>query len=137
VTSLPSRPNIILLILDTLRAKNMSCYEYPLRTTPHLDAFASENTLFLRAFSPATWTVPSHASMLSGLYLSQHRIENIQMTRRFHPDIVTLPVALRSVGIIRWLSLRICFSAPTITLMSSMPLLKPVKSHDLIRLFAA
>jgi arylsulfatase A-like enzyme len=93
------RPNILLIVLDAVRAKNMSCYGYRLRTTPYLDAFASDKgTLFVRAFAPSTWTIPTHASLLSGLYLSEHRIENIQMTRRFNPAIVTMPTALQSIG---------------------------------------
>ncbi|HBY96440.1 MAG TPA: hypothetical protein DEP84_21270 [Chloroflexi bacterium] len=91
-------PNVILLILDTLRAKNVSCYGYPAKTTPHLDTFANENILFKHAFSAATWTIPSHASMLTGLYPSQHRIENIRADRRFNRALVTLPEALRSAG---------------------------------------
>ena len=98
MTPTSSRPNIILLILDTLRARNMSCYGYEVNTTPCLDGFARENILFSRAFSPATWTVPTHASLLSGLYLSQHRIENVEGNRRFNKKIVTLPAALRPAG---------------------------------------
>jgi arylsulfatase A-like enzyme len=98
VATSPGGLNILLIILDALRARHLSCYGYELRTTPHLDAFAGENVLFSQAFAPATWTIPTHASLLSGLYLSQHRIENIQATRRFNPAIVTLPAALRSVG---------------------------------------
>jgi arylsulfatase A-like enzyme len=86
------------LILDTLRARNVSSYGYPILTTPHLDAFARQSLLFRRAFSAATWTVPSHASLLSGLYISQHRIESINGNRRFNAEIVTLPEALRSHG---------------------------------------
>ena len=92
------RPNIIILILDAVRAKNVSAYGYPVKTTPRLDAFAAESVLFRRAFSPATWTIPTHASMLSGLYLSQHRIENVEADRCFNEAIVTLPKALRSIG---------------------------------------
>lgn len=92
------RPNIIVLILDTLRARNMSAYGYPVRTTPHIDAFAEESVLFRRAISAATWTVPSHASLLTGLYISQHRIESIRGDRRFNERIVPLPAALRSQG---------------------------------------
>jgi arylsulfatase A-like enzyme len=40
-------------------------------TTRYLDEFAAENVLFKRAFSPATWTIPTHASMLTGLYRLQ------------------------------------------------------------------
>ena len=92
------QPNIIILILDTLRAKNMSSYGYPVRTTPHIDEFAAENLLFSRAISPATWTVPSHASLLSGLYISQHRIESIKGDRSFNGKIVTIPKALKTQG---------------------------------------
>lgn len=92
------RPNILVIILDALRAKNVSCYGYPLQTTPHLDAFASRNVLFKRAYTTSTWTIPTHASMLSGLYLSQHRLENIERNRRFHESIVPLPAALRLAG---------------------------------------
>ncbi len=92
------QPHIIVLILDTLRASNVSSYGYPIATTPCLDAFAAESVLFRRAFSAATWTVPAHACLLTGLYLSQHRIESIKGDRRFNESIVTLPEALRSQG---------------------------------------
>jgi len=96
--TLRSRMNIILIILDAVRARNLSCYGYELPTTPWLDAFARENVLFLRAFAPANWTIPTHASLLSGLYLSQHRIESIKGNRRFNSAITTLPRALSSAG---------------------------------------
>lgn len=92
------RPNIIVLILDTMRARNMSSYGYPLRTTPRIDAFAEEAVLFRRAISAATWTIPSHASLLSGLYISQHRLESIKGDRRFNEAIVPLPAALSRHG---------------------------------------
>jgi arylsulfatase A-like enzyme len=92
------QPNVIVLILDTLRTNNMSSYGYPVKTTPHIDAFAAESVLFRRAISAATWTVPSHASLLSGLYISQHRIESIMGDRRFNDAIVTLPAALGRNG---------------------------------------
>lgn len=91
-------PNIVVLILDAVRARNMSGYGYRRRTTPHLDRFAAHNLRFTRAFAPATWTVPTHASLLTGLYLSEHRIENVRGDRRLHPSIVTLPALLRQHG---------------------------------------
>jgi arylsulfatase A-like enzyme len=93
-----NRPNVVVLVLDSLRASQASCYGYERRTTPSLDAFARRSVLFRRAFSPATWTVPSHASMLTGLYVSQHRIESIEVDRRFNEAIVTLPELLRRDG---------------------------------------
>lgn len=68
-----SRPDIIILVLDTQRADLLSCYGYPLQTSPYLDAFASDATFFRFAVSPAQWTVPSHTSMFTGLYPSSHQ----------------------------------------------------------------
>jgi arylsulfatase A-like enzyme len=58
--------------LDTQRADRLSAYGYPQTTSPHLDAFAAEATLFRHAISPAQWTVPSHSSLFTGLYPSVH-----------------------------------------------------------------
>lgn len=66
-------PDIIFLVLDTQRADRLSCYGYPLETSPHLDRLAAEATLFQQAIAPAQWTVPSHASMFTGVYPSEHQ----------------------------------------------------------------
>ncbi len=66
------RPDIVLLVLDTQRADRLSCYGYGPETSPHLDALAAQATCFSRAISAAQWTVPSHASMFTGLYPSGH-----------------------------------------------------------------
>jgi arylsulfatase A-like enzyme len=68
----PANPNIVLLVMDTTRRDALSCYGNPRRTTPHLDRLASEGLLFTRAYAPGAWTPPSHASMFTGLYPSQH-----------------------------------------------------------------
>ncbi|HLZ58770.1 MAG TPA: sulfatase-like hydrolase/transferase [Ktedonosporobacter sp.] len=65
-------PDIILLVLDTQRIDRLSCYGHKLETSPYLDAFAEDATLFRHAFSTAQWTIPSHASMFTGLYPNQH-----------------------------------------------------------------
>lgn len=90
--------NIIVIVLDAVRAKSVSAYGRSTRTTPHLDAFAAENVLFNRAFTSATWTIPTHASLLTGLYLSQHRIESTKADRYLNDQIVTLPAALQGHG---------------------------------------
>jgi arylsulfatase A-like enzyme len=59
-------PNVLLLILDTVRAANLSLYGYVRPTTPELDRFAQGGTVFTHAFSAASWTTPSHASMFTG-----------------------------------------------------------------------
>ena len=67
-----SRPDIVLLVLDTQRLDRLSCYGNRVETTPNLDAFALEATLFRHAMSTAQWTVPSHSSIFTGLYPSYH-----------------------------------------------------------------
>ncbi len=64
-------PNIVLLILDTVRASSLSLYGYGRPTTPVLERLAKESTVFDAAFSAAPWTAPSHASMMTGLWASQ------------------------------------------------------------------
>ena len=67
-----AQPNIVLLVLDTQRADRLSCYGCPRPTSPNLDALATEATRFERAISPAQWTIPSHASMFTGVYPADH-----------------------------------------------------------------
>jgi arylsulfatase A-like enzyme len=69
-------PNIFFIVLDTLGAKHMSLYGYPRRTTPNLERIAEECTVYTRCFAPACWTLPSHASMFTGLYPSQHGVHD-------------------------------------------------------------
>jgi len=66
------RPNVILISLDTVRADHLSLYGYQRDTTPNLRKLAAEATVYRRATSTADWTLPSHASMLTGLYPSEH-----------------------------------------------------------------
>jgi len=59
-------PNVLLLILDTVRAADLSLYGYARRTTPELERFAERGTVFELAFAPSSWTTPSHASIFTG-----------------------------------------------------------------------
>lgn len=65
-------PNIILMVLDTVGAKHLSLYGYPRPTSQNLERIAEDCLVYSRCFAPACWTVPSHASMFTGLYPSQH-----------------------------------------------------------------
>lgn len=62
------RPNLILISIDTLRADHLGCYGYSRPTSPIIDKFASEGLLFEDVSSTSPWTLPSHASVLTGLY---------------------------------------------------------------------
>src|SRR5207253_9863284 len=59
-------PNIILIIVDTLRGDHVSCYGHERRTTPHLDALAADATLYTTAISPGAWTPPAMPQFLPG-----------------------------------------------------------------------
>jgi uncharacterized sulfatase len=75
--STQTKPDILLIVLDTLRADRLSCYGYPRETSPHLDAFAESSVLFERAISPAQWTIPAHASFFTGEYPTTHMTNQI------------------------------------------------------------
>jgi arylsulfatase A-like enzyme len=62
----PDAPNVVLIVLDTVRARSLSVYGYERATTPNLSRLASQGALFHQARSPANWTLPSHASMFTG-----------------------------------------------------------------------
>ncbi|MBX2798786.1 MAG: sulfatase [Myxococcales bacterium] len=68
----PRRPDVILLSIDTLRADHLGAYGYERDTSPFLDELAAEGTVFEAAWSPSPWTLPSHATMLSGALPAQH-----------------------------------------------------------------
>ena len=69
----PDRPpDVLILTLDTLRADALSCYGAPPGSSPAIDAFAARATRFQHAFATAPWTVPSHASLFTGLLPSEH-----------------------------------------------------------------
>ena len=66
------KKNVILIILDTLRADKLGCYGNTLGLTPNIDKFAQNASLFKNAFSQAPWTLPSIASMYTSRYPIQH-----------------------------------------------------------------
>lgn len=61
-------PNVLLIILDTVRAQNLSLYGYGRPTTPELRALARDGVVFDRAVATAPWTLPSHASLFTGRF---------------------------------------------------------------------
>lgn len=67
------RPNVVLVVLDTLRADRLSCYGHPLETSPRLDRWAAQSAVrFANVVAPAPWTLPSHASLFTGLDALRH-----------------------------------------------------------------
>jgi len=99
LSSLPApradAPNVILLILDTVRAANLSAYGYERPTTPVLTDLASRGVRFETAIATAPWTAPTHASLLTGRYPYFTGIDYLHPLADSIPSVVT---AFRSSG---------------------------------------
>lgn len=67
-------PNVLLVVLDSVRARNVGLYGYDRDTTPFLDRFADRCQVYHDAVAPGVWSLPSHVSMLTGLEVDQHRV---------------------------------------------------------------
>ncbi|MDE2691052.1 MAG: sulfatase [Acidobacteriota bacterium] len=72
-TSEPRRPNIVLYVVDTVRADRLGVYGYEKPTSPRLDAFAAGAVLFENAYAQSSWTRPAVASLFTGLLPPAHR----------------------------------------------------------------
>lgn len=91
-----TRPNIVLIVLDTARAQSFSCHGYGRQTTPNIDRIAREGMLFENAVSPSPWTLPAHASLFTGMYPSAHGCH--EKHKFLSPDLDTLPRMLQRCG---------------------------------------
>src|SRR6185437_6098081 len=91
------RPNVLLITLDTTRADRLGCYGYAPALTPTLDALAARGVLFERAYTPAPLTLPSHASIMTGLYPPGHGLVT-NGRGRLDENISTLAEIFRDAG---------------------------------------
>ena len=92
----PTPYNVVLYIVDTLRADHLGRYGYPRPTSPHIDAFAADATLFSNVVAQSSWTRPSTASILTGLFPYTHGA--VTITGRLRPGVVTLAEVLQAHG---------------------------------------
>lgn len=94
---LSSRPrHVVLISIDSLRADHLPCYGYHRATSPSLDAVAADGVRFASAYSVSSWTLPSHASMLTGLNPLTHGA--VTAERRLAPHVPTLATELGRAG---------------------------------------
>ncbi|ETX00637.1 MAG: hypothetical protein ETSY1_10480 [Candidatus Entotheonella factor] len=92
----PTQPNIIFILLDTLRADHLPMYGYSRQTAPRLTALAKNGMTFKRMYAPASATRPSVASIFSSLYPAVHKTNH---ERDYLPNaVVTLAEVLREGG---------------------------------------
>ena len=100
--SASSRCNVVLITMDTVRADHLSLYGYERETTPHLRDFAREATVYNRTIATSDWTVPTHASIFTGLYPSWHGANysppNYPWGRPLGSRYITLAEVLRAHG---------------------------------------
>lgn len=91
--------NVVLISIDTCRADHLSCYGYPRKITPHIDAVAARGFVCDHAVSPATLTLPAHATMLTGTNPPYHGIYD-NSGYQLAPFNVTLAETLKQQGFI-------------------------------------
>jgi arylsulfatase A-like enzyme len=84
-------------VIDTLRADAVSAYGAVEGTTPSFDALASRGLLYERAYAPSPWTLPSHASLLTGLEADRHGV-GIAGRMGLRAGFTTLAERLRDAG---------------------------------------
>jgi arylsulfatase A-like enzyme len=103
-----TRPPVIMVVLDTVRASHCGAWGYVRQTTPHLGRLCAVATRYSRAVAPAPWTLPSHASFFTGRYPFEHGARTRLMTTEagvltvFEPPLdeaeFTLAEGLRMLG---------------------------------------
>jgi arylsulfatase A-like enzyme len=74
----PGFPNVLVIVVDTLRADHLSSYAYSRPTSPNIDKLASTGVLFENAIAPSSWSLPSHASLVTGRAVHEHGMGNVQ-----------------------------------------------------------
>jgi arylsulfatase A-like enzyme len=115
-TETPGRPNIVVILIDTLRPDHLGFYGYPRETAPFLRELASRSTVFLEAVSTSSATAPATASLFTGLYPTRHGVNRGFFAQkrelatvdqggtgtlrlvRMPRDVKTLPELLRDTG---------------------------------------
>ena len=89
-------PNVLLVVIDTLRADHLHCYGYARPTSPTIDAFAERGMLFAHAYALSSWTKPSTASLVTGRSPTEHR--TLSEEARLPDGEVTIAERLRAQG---------------------------------------
>lgn len=100
-TAEPARPSdIILVTLDTTRRDHIGAYGYERPVSPNLDGFAKGADLYTKAYASSSWTVPTHASILTGLHASDHGAHSSPAGGiiQLRPDVTTLAERLHAQG---------------------------------------
>ena len=93
-----TKPNIILIGIDSLRADHMSCYGYHRQTTPFIDRFAEGGTLFEQTYSAHIPTTSAYTSMFTGLDCFGTQVVALRHKGGLRPDMKTMAEIMRDEG---------------------------------------
>jgi arylsulfatase A-like enzyme len=91
-----SPPNLVLIVIDTLRADHLGTYGYERATSPHIDRLAERGLVFANALTTSSWTKPSVASLFTSRYPSEHGA--VSFERNLSSKLPTLAEMLREAG---------------------------------------
>jgi arylsulfatase A-like enzyme/Tfp pilus assembly protein PilF len=92
-----TRPNLLLVTLDTTRTDRLGCYGYEAANTPALDSLAARGVVFDKAYTPAPMTLTAHASLMTGLLPPQHGAR-VNGMHKLAADVPTLAERLSQEG---------------------------------------
>lgn len=92
----PPRPNVVMIVIESLRADHVGCYGYARPTTPTLDALASNGVRCAHVSATASWTKPATMSLLTGQYPSTHGA--VDFEHGLVQGMPTLAVTLTNAG---------------------------------------
>ena len=92
----PSIENVMVISVDTLTRSSLRAFDSQATQLPVIDRFSSESVRFTNAHTPASWTLPAHASLFTGLYPDRHGTTH--RDNQLLPGIPTLTMALKEAG---------------------------------------
>lgn len=91
-------PNIVLIVLDTMRADHWPIYGYKNNTAPFISSLASKSVVFENAWSPVSWTAPATTSIFTGVYPFQHGVlTGFMVSKRIKMELNRIPESLETL----------------------------------------
>lgn len=93
----PAYDNLVLVTIDTQRADRLGLYGYPRPTSPFIDQLGREGVVFWHAVAASSHTAPSHATILTSLYPTQHQV--LVNGQELPPSVTSLPELAREAGL--------------------------------------
>ncbi len=91
----PNYPNIVIVVIDSVRAQNLPLYGYEKNTTPFINELAKQSVVYKNAISTAPSTIPSHASLFTGTNVATHKLfDKKELSRK----LITLPEVMEEIG---------------------------------------